>query len=98
MVRLSKTPHAEPADGVELRPLAALLPGVSQQLLCTCAGKNDRSGARDDAHSPRAIAGHEDYLKALPTRPAPSSGGTRQEHPAGPRPCERDLMVEMTGT
>ena len=42
----------------------------SRQLHCPEPGKNDRSGAREDAHRQRKLA--RNYTTAHPTRPAPS--------------------------
>ena len=94
--------HAEPADGMELRPQGGEPSWCVEPPAGNGGGEisnsSDRSRERTidpgrvvTRNRQQATAGHEDYLKAPPTRPAPSDGGTSYEHPAGPRPCERDL-------
>ena len=77
---------------MELRRQWASPAGCRGQLRLAISGRNGRSGARVDAHrqSPTRKRGgwHWTTPRRIPTRPAPSQGGTELKHPAGPRPCE----------
>ena len=69
---------------MELRRQWASPAGCRGQLRLAISGRNGRSGARVDAHR-QSQGWHWSTPRRCTTRPAPSSGGTKLQHPAGPR-------------
>ena len=71
---------------MELRRQWASPAGCRGQLRLAISGRNGRSGARVDAHRRSPFAGvgrHWTTPRRIPTRPAPSPGGTNDSIPQG---------------